>query len=97
METYIGLKIIQAEPALAPDDVKGDSKPGDEGYKVTYPDGYESWSPKTVFEEAYKENFTPGQALDWCNKIIRSVRGESFNDQEAVVKALGVFWSVDPK
>ncbi len=24
-----------------------------EGYAVRYPDGYESWSPKEVFEEAY--------------------------------------------
>lgn len=93
METYIGLKFIQAEPAPAPDDVKGDSKPGDDGYKVIYPGGYESWSPKAVFEEAYKETFTPGQALDWCNKIIGWVRSESFNDQESVAKALNVFWS----
>lgn len=26
-----------------------------EGYAVLYPDGYESWSPKEVFEEAYRE------------------------------------------
>ena len=26
-----------------------------EGYLVIYPDGYESWSPKHVFEEAYRE------------------------------------------
>ncbi len=25
------------------------------GYKVTYPDGYVSWSPKDVFENAYRE------------------------------------------
>ncbi len=25
------------------------------GYKVTYPDGYVSWSPKEVFETAYRE------------------------------------------
>lgn len=25
------------------------------GYAVLYPDGYESWSPKAVFEEAYRE------------------------------------------
>ncbi len=25
------------------------------GYKVIYPDGYESWSPKEVFEESYQE------------------------------------------
>ncbi len=26
-----------------------------EGYKVTYPDGYVSWSPKETFEAAYRE------------------------------------------
>jgi hypothetical protein len=25
-----------------------------EGYHVIYPDGYESWSPKAAFEEAYR-------------------------------------------
>lgn len=48
MKTYIGAKIIQAEPG---------KKPGEEleGYRVIYPDGYESWSPKGVFEGAYRE------------------------------------------
>ena len=26
-----------------------------DGYMVVYPDGYKSWSPKRVFEEAYRE------------------------------------------
>lgn len=26
-----------------------------EGYRVTYPDGYISWSPKEIFEESYRE------------------------------------------
>ena len=47
MKHYIGTKIVQAEPME-----KNDRK----GYKVVYaPDGYESWSPKDVFEEAYRE------------------------------------------
>lgn len=44
MKTFIGVKKIQAEPA------ERDGKPG---YKVVYPGGYESWSPKDVFEAAY--------------------------------------------
>lgn len=45
MKTYIGVKRIQAEP------MERNSKPG---YKVVYePDGYESWSPKDVFERSY--------------------------------------------
>ena len=45
MQTYIGVKMIQAERQ------KHNNKPG---YKVVYqPDGYTSWSPKDVFEAAY--------------------------------------------
>ena len=46
MKSYIGSKIINAFP---------ETKDGKEGYKVTYPDGYVSWSPKDVFENAYRE------------------------------------------
>lgn len=31
------------------------SKPDEDGYKVTYPDGYVSWCPKAQFEEAGRE------------------------------------------
>ena len=46
MNNYIGVKIVKAEPQV---------KNGKPGYKVAYPDGYVSWSPKDVFEEAYRE------------------------------------------
>ena len=46
MKVYIGTKIIKAEPQ---------HKDGKPGYKVVYPDGYVSWSPKDVFEGAYRE------------------------------------------
>ena len=47
MDKYIGAKLIQAEPErnLITKEITG--------YKVVYPDGYESWSPKDVFEKAY--------------------------------------------
>ena len=45
MQAYIGSKIINAEPQ---------DKDGQPGYKVVYPDNYVSWSPKAVFEEAYR-------------------------------------------
>ena len=44
MQTYLGVKCVKAEPMR---------KDGKDGYKVVYPDGYESWSPKKVFESAY--------------------------------------------
>ena len=61
MKTYIGTKIIQAEPmddctflsTVKKQDVT--NKYPREGYKVRYPDGYLSWSPKSVFENAYRE------------------------------------------
>ena len=50
MKNYIGTKLIKAEPL---------DKDGLQGYKVVYsqPNGseYTSWSPKDVFEEAYRE------------------------------------------
>ena len=53
MQKYIGTKIIEAEPCKAWKDTKL-HKAGEDGYTVRYPDGYESWSPKDVFEEAYR-------------------------------------------
>lgn len=44
MQTYIGVKLIHAEPEM---------KDGKLGYKVQYEDGYTSWSPKEAFEKAY--------------------------------------------
>ena len=46
MKDYIGVKIVKAEPQ------KKYNRPG---YKVKHPDGYESWSPKDVFERTYRE------------------------------------------
>lgn len=46
IKAYIGTKIIRAEPKES-----GAQK----GYRVVYEDGYESWSPKDVFEAAYVE------------------------------------------
>lgn len=51
-KVYIGVNIIKAEPCKAWKDM-GTHKVGDDGYKVIYPDGYISWSPKEVFEETY--------------------------------------------
>ena len=64
MEKYLGVKLIEAEPSSL-DQFAGAKNFGDlsklsggvdrEGYKVVYEDGYTSWSPKDVFEKAYKE------------------------------------------
>lgn len=61
MKQYIGTKLIQAEPAYRIDGIiylKSGPVPRvmnrEDGYKVVYQDGYESWSPKDVFEAAYR-------------------------------------------
>lgn len=61
MIQYIGTKLIKAEPQ---------EKDGKAGYKVCYPDGYVSWSPKDVFEEAYRptDGLSFGLAIEAAKK-----------------------------
>lgn len=67
MKKYIGTKLVQATPAirkggkvyLPTDTIPRTMEKVEEGYKVVYEDGYESWSPKDVFEKAYKIAETP--------------------------------------
>lgn len=62
MKTYIGTKIIEAIPAIrtggkvydANELIPRSMELVEEGYKVRYQDGYESFSPKAVFKEAYR-------------------------------------------
>ncbi len=58
---YIGSKLIRASKMdectflrtrIGEDVSKRETR---EGYRVIYPDGYVSWSPKEVFETAYRE------------------------------------------
>ena len=65
MKKYIGTKQVSAEPMNLDEfieqtgrnpyanssDMHGNNE---EGYIVEYEDGYKSWSPKAVFEKAYK-------------------------------------------
>lgn len=63
MKTYIGTKIIEAIPAIRKggtvyekdQPIPKSMDPEEEGYKVRYQDGYESFSPKDVFERFYLE------------------------------------------
>lgn len=51
-KSYVGTKLIRAYPQRAR---LPSGELGREGYTVIYPDGYESWSPKATFEQAYRE------------------------------------------
>ena len=85
MKEYIGTKIVQAEPAwkmpggtvMEKRLVPLADKDAEDGYKVVYQDGYESWSPKDVFEAAYRE--TSGMT-----NIDRILRG----DKDTLVKEI---------
>lgn len=65
MKKYIGTKEVSATPAwqidgtvYPKDGVVPRSMNRKDGYKVVYEDGYESWSPKDVFEKVYKPSDT---------------------------------------
>ena len=83
MDKYIGVKMIEARPMdkgeynkyrgwTIPEGENAD----DEGYLVRYQDGYESWSPKRQFEEAYRDciGMTFGIALELLKKGCRVAR-----------------------
>lgn len=68
MKKYIGTKEVKAEPmtygqahekGLIRENAYIEEYNDRDGYHVTYPDGYESWSPADVFEAAYRVAETP--------------------------------------
>ncbi|MBU3569260.1 hypothetical protein IUK39_03590 [Priestia aryabhattai] len=80
MSKHIGFKLIEAEPQL---------KDNQEGYKVVYPDGYVSWSPKEVFESAYMQvgnNNTITQAN--VDSFIKDTEVITLDGKTTVVKAV---------
>lgn len=83
MEKYIGTKMIEAKPMNRGEynkyrgwNIPEGENPEDEGYLVKYQDGYESWSPKKQFEEAYRDcqGMTFGIALELLKKGLRVAR-----------------------
>lgn len=55
----IGIKMVDLQPMTAKEafdkgyGMKPNQDPNSNGYEVTYPDGYKSWSPKEVADAAY--------------------------------------------
>lgn len=80
MNQYIGVKVICAEPMNlvdAEEYLERKIKPGnEEGYLVQYEDGYKSWSPKDVFESAYRKTsgLTFGLAVEAMKKGFKVAR-----------------------
>jgi hypothetical protein len=87
MKKYIGTKVVNATPAwrvmgkvYLKDEAVPRSMNREDGYKVVYEGGYESWSPKGVFETAYHEVGTMdfGGAMH-CLKAGLAVRRSGWN------------------
>lgn len=83
MKSYIGTKMIEAKPMNRGEynkyrgwQIPENENPADEGYLVKYRDGYESWSPKKQFEEAYRDcmGMTFGIALELLKKGFKVAR-----------------------
>lgn len=83
MDKYVGTKFIEARPmnrgeynAYRGWAIPADENPDDEGYLVKYSDGYESWSPKKQFDEAYRDcdGMTFGIALELLKKGCKVAR-----------------------
>ena len=86
MNQYIGTKIIEAEPCPAWKDAGG-HKTGDPGYRVRYSDAYESWSPKDVFEAAYRrtDNMIFGLAIE-AAKMGKKIQRAGWNGKGQYVE-----------
>ena len=103
MKTYIGTKIIQAEPALridgkvySPDKILPEDTDVEVGYRVRYPDGYESWSPRDVFEAAYMpvpnnpqlKTDAPSVSQQMVDDFILETWTTTLGDKTTVVRAM---------
>lgn len=104
MNRYIGAKLIEAEPAYRVNDqvilpIGWHTSPGDkveEGYMVRYRDGYESWSPKAVFEAAYLpltvnpdlRTDAPSISAEMVEDFIRAVDVTTIGGKTTVVRAV---------
>jgi hypothetical protein len=106
MKTYIGSKILQAEPLTLGDynqrrgwKIPSDENPLAPGYFLRYPDGYVSWTPKAVFEEAYRP-VNPGEAAMMPReKLPVNFRERLLREREALfekIEALDKFITTNP-
>lgn len=101
MKQYIGTKMVMAAPAVRLDDGQGNVRiellehnpipcagdAVDMGYKVVYPDGYESFCPQDAFEKAYRE----ADGMPFCLAIEAAKKGERIARKCWPVKHMYVF------
>ena len=106
---YIGTKVVKAEPMTMTEAQKvlgrelTQSAIEENGYLVEYENGYKSWSPKSVFEKAYRElsvmNFGnalsvlksgyPVRRANWSgNKFLYFVPSASYSAMTDIAKSI---------
>ena len=92
MQKYVGVKQIEAKPMTRGDynkyrgwAIPENENPNDEGYLVRYSDDYVSWSPKDVFDEAYRE-FNENELPQTALEMISSDYKERFKAEYQQVK-----------
>ena len=79
MAKFIGVKMIKAVPMTAREANDKGHKIGnhsfeEDGYEVTYPDGYKSWSPAKEFKKAYYKLEDPAGDILKENDIKRFIK-----------------------
>ena len=89
---FIGVKIVEATPMTreAFEAQEGRSVGGDihgDGYMVTYENGYRAWSPKAVFDAAYRQidGMTFGLAIE-ASKMGKNVARAGWNGKGMYVR-----------
>ena len=99
MKKFIGTKVVLAEPMTMAEAQKvlgREIKPAtveEDGYLVKYKDGYKSWSPKSVFEEAYKpiETFLDRLVIEKQELTVKVDKLRKFLSMKDVIMKVGSF------
>lgn len=93
MKNYVETKMVNATPMNKYEfymNIKGiDCKEENEhGYLVEYPDGYQRWSPKNVFEKACLQVGDDNKISEWnVNDFIKSYDVSQWGDKTTIVTA----------
>lgn len=79
-QNYIGCKKVLAYPQ---------ENDGRQGYGVTYPDGYVSWSPKEVFEQAYLPIGNENKiTIDIVKNFIKTTEVTKIGEKTTLIRAI---------
>lgn len=92
---YIRMNMVEMEPMTLHqfDDFKNREHTGEdaEGYKITYPDGYVSWCPKTVSDQVSipcgdNRGLPFGYAIAQCQFFGKKIKRAGWNGEDQYVE-----------